>query len=157
MGGRGGNSGISAIPQSNVSGFKGIKEHDSFFGTVAKVSNKYMMVDQVTDKDKAIIMTKNVAVVKGNAVLVTGENSAVYLKDWQFRRMVNRDGEEAYAVKINRNYFKEYTFKGSFDYIGAKSSFDDYWNVAAQQQRAKNTWKSGGVVIISHNKLIPNR
>lgn len=141
----------NGIPPSNVEGWRGTKGKDPFFGEVAKTSNKYMMVDQVTDADSAIIMTNNVQVVKGNMVMVTGRNTAVYLKNGQYRRMVSEDGAEAFAVKINRNYFKEYTFKSDFDFGGKKDTFDSLHQTAAQQQRQKTKWKSGGRIVISSN------
>lgn len=143
--------GSNGMPPSNVDGWRGPKGKDAFFGEVAKISNKYMMVDQVKDADSAIIMTNNVQVVKGNMVMVTGRNTAVYLKDWQYRRMVSEDGAEAFAVKINRNYFKEYTFRSDFDFGDKKDTFDSLHKTAAQQQRRKTKWKSGGRIIISNN------
>lgn len=153
MGGRGSSSGISGMPASNVSSYKGIKENDRFFGTVAKVSNKYMMFDQVSDKDNAIIMTNNIKVIKGNPVMVTGRNTAVYLKDGQYRLMEQRDGTQAFAVKINRSRFKEYTFRSDFSdfYFDKKDTFDSLWKTAASQQRKKQKWKSGGMVVIGSN------
>ena len=106
MGGRGGNSTGGGIPPSNV-GKYGKPKKDSFFGEVQSVSGKYFIVDQVKDRDNAIIKTKNITAVKGNIVMVTGNNTAVYLKDWQARRIYDKQTGEAYAVKINRKYFKE--------------------------------------------------
>lgn len=154
MGSRGSSSGASsAIPKSNVKGFKGKISKDSFFGEVAKISNQYMMFDQVTDKDNAIIMTSDVKVIKSNMVMMTGENTAVYLKPWQFRLMENNDaGIQAFAVKLSRKYFKEYTFKSGFDdYGGQKETFDSLWKTAASQQRRRTKWKAGKRVIVSNN------
>lgn len=142
------------IPESNVSNYSGAKEKDAFFGTVAKKSNKYMLLDQVTNKEDAIVMTNNIAVVKGNAVLVTGKNSAIYLKDWQFRKMESDNGASAFAVKINKKYFKEYTFQSGFDFGGEKDTFETLWEKAVSQQKQKQAWKSGGRVIISRNSII---
>lgn len=152
MGGRGSSSGLSTtngIPASNLN--NGRIEKNSFFGEVKKTTNKYMVFDQVKDKDSAIIMTKNFAVVKGNPVLVTGPNTCIYLKDWQFRRMVNRDGIDAFAVKINKNYFKEYTFRSSFDFSGEKDTFESLHKVATSQHLRRQEWKSGGIVLIRQN------
>lgn len=154
MGSRGASSGAtSVIPPSNVKDFKGTKTNDSFFGEVAKVSNKYMLIDQVQDRDNAIIMTSDVKVVKGNMIMMTGENTAIYLKPWQFRLMENYDlGVQTFAVKLSRKYFKEYTFKSSFDdYGGERETFDSLWKTAAAQQRRKTKWKVGKRVIISNN------
>ena len=113
-----------------------------------------MLFDQVTNKENAIVMTNNIAVVKGNAVLVTGKNSAIYLKDWQFRKMESDNGATAFAVKINKKYFKEYTFQSSFDFGGEKDTFETLWEKAFSQQKQKQAWKSGGRVIISRNSII---
>lgn len=153
MGSRGASSGAgNVIPQSNVSNYSGAKATDRFFGEVAKTSNQYMMFDQVKDKDNAIIMTNDVKVIKGHMVMLTGENTAIYLKDWQYRLMKTKDGTEAFAVKINRNSFKEYTFKSGFsDYGGEKETFDSLWKTAIAQQRRKTQWKSGGRIVVSSN------
>lgn len=134
------------------------KQKTRFFGEVLHTTNKYFYVDQVKDNDSAIIMTSNIAVVKGNPVLVTGDNTAIYLKDWQFRRMISKDGIDTYAVKINRNYFKEYTFKSNFQefsFGGKKDTFDSLRKVAIEQQKQKRQWKSGGRVIIQQHGIIP--
>lgn len=149
MGSRGASSGMSKIPPSNVTGRK---KKDYFFGEVEQTSNKYMKFDQVKDEDNAIIMTNNVKVIKGNMVLITGKNTAVYLKDWQYQLMKTREQDEAFAVKINRNYFKEYTFKNGFeDYGGEHETFDSLWKTAAQQQRRGTKWRKGKMVIIMQN------
>lgn len=153
-------TGKSDIPESNVQvgEFTRRKTKDPFFGEVLHATNKYFYVDQVKDNDSAIIMTSNIAVVKGNPVLVTGDNTAIYLKDWQFRRMISKDGIDTYAVKINRNYFKEYTFKSNFQefsFGGKKDTFDSLRKVAIEQQKQKRLWKSGGRVIIQQHGIIP--
>lgn len=153
MGGRGSASGIGGgIPESNVSTFKGAHGQDPFFGEVAKTTNKYMMFDQVRDKDNAIIMTNNIKIIKGNPVLVTGDHTAIYLKNGQYRLMVdNKNGVEAFAVKVNRNNFKEYTFRGAFDNAPAKKdTFDSLWKKAVSQQKRKQKWKSGGRIWIDN-------
>ena len=53
---------------------------DRFFGDIHKVSNKrFQIKSQNPSEDEAIIFTNNVTVVKGNPVLVTDNNKAVYL------------------------------------------------------------------------------
>lgn len=154
MGGRGSSSGISGgMPSSNIASYGARAQKDSFFGEVVKTSNKYMLFDQVKDKDNAIIMTNNIKIIKGNPVMVTGKNTAIYLRDNQFKLMKQRDGIEAFAVKISRERFKEYTFKSGFDEFSfsKKDTFDSLWKTAAKQQRKKQTWRSGKAVIISTN------
>ena len=108
-----------------------------------------MVFDQVSDKDHAIIMTRNIQIVKGNAVMVTGQHTAIYLRDNQFRLMEQRDGTTAFAVKISRDRFKEYTFRSSFDFGGEKDTFDSLWRISVAQHRRQEEWKSGGRIMIS--------
>ena len=110
-----------------------------------------MLFDQVTDRDSCIVMTNNIKVINGNVVMVTGQNTAIYLKDWQWRKMTNQETGDAFAVKLNKGYFKEYTFKNPFTEFGfddGKDTFDTLWKTAAKQQRKKRAWKSGGRVIV---------
>ena len=154
MGGRGAMSAsASGIPTSNVADYKGHKEKNPFFGEVAKVSNKYFFFDQVKDTNSCIVVTNNLTAIKGNPVMITGKNTAIYLKDWQFKRLESRDGTEAYAVKLNKNYFKEYTFKSDFDFGGEKDTFDSLYKVAISQHKAKRGWKDGGKTVSSGSTI----
>ena len=93
-----------------------------FFGDVSKKTNKYFTFNHVIDNDNIIIITGNVKIVKGSYVLVIGSNKAVFLKPWQVKEVHNYySGYSGYAVKLNRNYFKPYTFKTGFDDF----AFDD--------------------------------
>lgn len=118
---------------------KSVKENETkkFFGEIKKVSNKYFAFDHVIDEDNFIIITNNIIMVKGNPVMVVGENKVVYLKDWNVKLVHNYfEGIDAYAVKINRKYFKVYTFKNIIDgYEGMKEeTFDDLKAIAATQE-----------------------
>lgn len=111
-----------------------------FFGEVTKKSNKYFTFNHYINEDEAIIITNNVKKVKGNYVLVVANNKCVYLKDWLVKPVHNYfNGIYAYAVKINRQYFKPYTFKSDFEDICIEEeyTFDDLLNVAKEQD-AKN-------------------
>lgn len=121
---------------------------DPFYGKIEKISNKYFKIDNIKDKDHITLLTNNVAVVKGNLVLVTGLHTAVYLKGWQARRVQNREGIDAWAVKLARPYFKEYTFKGEFDAGEDHKSFDDLFRIAASQQREGIPIKNLGITFI---------
>lgn len=155
MGGRGATSSNlkeSSNIASNVNKNNTSTSDDRFFGTVQHESQKYFYFDQCEnrDSDTCIVMTNNIKVVKGNPVLVTGNNTAIYLKNWQFRLMESREGMTAFAVKVNKNYFKEYTFKNNFDGLSfeKKDTFESLREVAIEQHKQRRAWKSGGMVTI---------
>lgn len=114
------------------------KDNDFFFGegNWTKVSNQYYQFKRVLDNDNIIIITTNIKVIKGNNVLVVDNNKAVYLKDWQVRPVRNWDlGVNAYAVKLNRKYFKPYTFRFSFEDMSfeKEDTFDSLVELAREQ------------------------
>ena len=114
------------------------KDLKFFYGEdVRKVSNKYFEFKRVIDNDNIIIITNNIRVIKDSYVLVVGEKKAVYLKDWQVRRVSNYyEDLEAYAVKLNRKYFKTYNFKNEIDqdlYFEKDNNFDDLLELAKIQ------------------------
>lgn len=137
----------SAIPPTNLK-YESLIREDPFYGKIQKVSNKYFKIDNIKDKDHITLLTKNIAVVKDNLVLVTGLHTAVYLKGWQARKVQNREGVDGWAVKLARPYFKEYTFKGEFDAGEDHKSFDDLFRIAASQQRAGIPIKNMGITFI---------
>lgn len=114
---------------------KSRKESDmNFFfgeGNVKHQTSKYFTFKKVLDDDNIIVLTNNIKHLfnsnTGNAatILMVDNNKAVYLKSWQIKSVtgiVNVDevtGQgtllPTYAVKLNRNYFKVYTFKSNFE------------------------------------------
>lgn len=117
---------------------KGVKENNlvRFFGEVEHKSNKYFTFKHVINDDEAIIITNNVKYIKGNPVLIIANNKAVYLKEWLVQPVHNYFNDiYAYAVKINRQYFKPYTFKSDFEDICIETeyTFDDLLNIAKEQ------------------------
>lgn len=124
------------------------KDMDFFYGkgNTKRLSNKYFEFKRVIDDDNCIVVTNNIKEVKGNPVLVVGNNQAVYLKDWQYRPIHNYDnGIDTYAVKLNRKYYKPYTFKSNFDDVGfdKNNTFDDMMNTAKEQQNVNMKFASG--------------
>ena len=114
------------------------KDLEFFFGTVTKKSNKYFEYNSIIDDDNIIIITNNIKVLKGNFVIVDN-NKGVYLKDWQVRPVHNYyTGMNAFAVKLNRNYFKPYTFRFNFDDMAfeQEDTFDSLKECAATQTGA---------------------
>lgn len=115
--GKGSSKGVPTM--SKYSEFlKSVKESQltKFFGEVKLTSNKYFKFNHVISDDEIIIVTNNVKFVKGNPVLVIDNNKVVYLKDWNVAEVRNYNKDlYAYAVKLNRKYWKEYTFKSDFD------------------------------------------
>lgn len=120
---------------------KGKFKVDTFFfgeDNQHQVSNKYFTFKHVVDNDNIIINTKNVRIVKGNYVLVIGDSTVVYLKPWQVKEAHNWSqlGDDFYLVKLNRNFFKPYTFKFTFDdlsFDGKVRTFDDLKDICQEQ------------------------
>lgn len=121
---------------------KELKDKDLkfFYGEdVKRVTNKYFKFKIVKDNDNIIIITNNIKVIKDSFVLVVGEKKAVYLKDWQVRSVRNYyEDLNAYAVKLNRKFFKTYTFKNEIDenlYFEKDNNFDDLLELAKKQDK----------------------
>jgi hypothetical protein len=119
---------------------KKVKASDEarFFGpSVVHRSNKYFTFDHVLSEDEIILVTNNIVTVKGNPVMVVGTHSGVYLKDWTMREVHNhRDGYNAYAVKLKRDFYKVYTFSTPLSEdidIDGVQTFDDLKAIAASQ------------------------
>ena len=131
------------------------KDLEFFFGKDIKYeSKKYFTFNRIHDDDNITIITPDVTIVKESAVPVVGENKAVYLKEWAFRPVHNFEARlNTWAVKLCRKYFKVYTFKKPFyGYEGmAEKSFDDYLQLAAEQNRENMPFACG------HTGPIPKR
>lgn len=127
------------------------RELDRFFsGGIRKVSNQYYKFNNYIDDDNVIVVTRNIKLIKGNPVMLIGNNKAVYLKDWQLKPVStwseDYGTEEGFAVKLNRNYYKPYTFKEHFHgyYFNDEdelNSFDDVVKLAREQQDRDTKWK----------------
>jgi hypothetical protein len=122
------------------------KDKDFFFGkdNWKKITNKYYEFKRVLNDDEIIIVTNNIKTIKNNLVLLVDNNKAVYLKDWQVRRCYNyNESIDAYLVKLNRKYFKTYTFTSNFDDYSfeKENTFDDLLQVAKEQQDENLSFK----------------
>ena len=112
------------------------KDKEWFFGEVHQETNKYFKFKHYISDDEVIVITNNIKHIKGNPVLVVDSNKAVYLKDWQIRKVRNfAEGVYGYAVKLNRNYFKPYTFRSDFEdmMFDEENTFDTMVQTAKQQ------------------------
>ncbi|MCK9333600.1 hypothetical protein [Trichlorobacter sp.] len=121
---------------------------EKFFGKIEWYSNKYFRFNRYIDEDNIIIITNDLIFNKFNSttLLIVGSNQAVYLKDWQVFSVSNYDFNlNTYAVKLNRKYFKIYTFQKNFeDFIIEKTySFDDLVSLAKNQDLEKMTIRTG--------------
>ena len=130
-----------AVMSSYSEYMKSRKEKDLafFFGDVKKKTNKYFEYNSVVDNDNIIIITNNIKIIKGNYVLLVDNNKGVYLKEWQVKPVHNfYNGMSAYAVKLNRKYFKPYTFKFEFEGMAftQEDTFDSLMAVAETQTEA---------------------
>lgn len=112
------------------------KDEEWFFGETHHTSNKYFTFKHYISDDEVIVITNNIKMVKGNWVLVVASNKAVYLKEWQIRSIRNYDmGIYGYAVKLNRKFFKPYTFRSNFEdiIIEEEETFDTMVQIAKEQ------------------------
>lgn len=80
----------------------------------------------------------NIKTIKNSPCLIVGNRNAVFLKDWQVRSAHNYDNGINFAVvKLNRKFFKTYTFQNEIEGFGFDEStvqtFDDLVKVAEQQ------------------------
>lgn len=127
--------------------------HDSFFGNVHKVSNKYFIPEkQVIDDDNIILMTSNIKAVKGKTVMVVGPNQAVYVNNIAGANIKNGNTliTNTYAVKVNRQKYKTYTFRNGFDDAPSKvESFDDLLKIAREQEKSKNQYSLHSIYIFN--------
>lgn len=115
-------------------------QESRFFGAYNKCmsTNNYYTYKHVLSDDEIIINTGNVIKVKDSMVLVVGKNKAVYLKDWAVKAAHNcKVGGVGsfFIVKLNRQYFKPYTFNRPFDdfCMDHDQDFDYLLNVAREQ------------------------
>lgn len=126
------------------------KELKKFFGETVKIMGDTYDWARVIDNDNILIVTNNVKYwsSKDQYVLVVDNNKVVYLKAWQIAAIKNWDLQlNAYAVKLNRNYFKAYTLGFEFDDMSfdAEDTFDSLLAVAKEQDQARDGsgWKLG--------------
>lgn len=113
-----------------------------FFGEVKRISNQYFTFNHVVDDDNIIVnvASNQIRIIKGNPVLLVGNSHAVYLKDWQIKRAHNYGDicQNFEVVKLNRKFFKVYTFRTEFDDVDFDEvqSFDDLRDIAKAQDVA---------------------
>ncbi len=107
-----------------------------------KKSNKYITFNHVISEDKIILATNNIKFYMKNndckIILVVGDNKAIYLKERQIRTgsvKLENEWPDCYFVKLDRNYFKPYTFKNDFEDMCFEKdrSFDDLKDIALSQ------------------------
>lgn len=109
-----------------------------FFGEDLKMkSNKYFTFNNIIDDDNIIIITNNIKMIKDNMVLIVDNNKAVYLKHFQIYKIHNfYENINTNAIKLNRNFFKVYTFKNQIDpniTFEKEQTFDDLKEIAKSQ------------------------
>ena len=127
---------------SNYFRDRAIKDLDFFFGkdNWRKISNKYYTIaNSVISDDEILLRTNNIRTYTKNGeqkiLLVVGSNKAVYLKSWQVKEVQEYPVGNSYIVKLNRKYFKIYTFKSNFeDFIfDHDDDFDSLKEIAGTQ------------------------
>lgn len=100
------------------------------------------------DEDNIIIVTSNVKYIRSREafILIVDHNKAVYLKDWNVKELKNWYlGVDTYAIKLNRKYFKTYTFKSDFEdmVFEKEDTFDSLIDLAKEQDNDKTVWDFG--------------
>lgn len=114
------------------------KDLEFFFGETKSRTNKYFTFNRIKNENEIVILTNNIKTVKGSPVLIVGSNKAVFLKDWAVRKVHNYEhGINTYAVKLNRNYFKTYTFTNAFEGYEdmGEDDFNSLYKVAEDQNK----------------------
>lgn len=120
-----------------------------FFGDDAEIHGEVIDFKGYKDDDHVIVITNNVRYWRNKDVfvLIVDNNKVVYLKDWQVEAIKNWDlGQNSYAVKLDRRYFKTYTMSFKFDDVcfAKEDTFDDLVAVAKSQDLNKDHhWKLG--------------
>lgn len=118
---------------------KTVKENEKerFFPNCKNVSAKYFTFQHYINDDEVVIVTSNVVPVKDSLVMLVANNKAVYLKDWTVKKVHSyNEMFNAYAVKLNRKFFKVYTFKNYFEGFAFgehEQTFDDMVETAKAQ------------------------
>ena len=114
-----------------------------FKGGYDYVSNKYFTFKHVIDDDNILITTSNIKFIKGNPVMIVGNNKGLYLKNWQINVVFNSSVEgQIYTVKLNRKFFRPYQFNFTFDDMSfAKDdTFDELLKIAREQDEVQMRW-----------------
>lgn len=126
------------------------KVAESFFGKSVVRHDDNIAWDGYIDDETIIVLTKNVRYWKNKDqfVMLIGNNKYIYLRSCDVVEVKNWHLElNAYAVKLNRKYFKAYTINGTFDDVmfEKEDSFESLLEVAKTQEtkEIKNGWKLG--------------
>ena len=123
------------------------KEVKFIFGDDVKIMGDTYSWNHAKNDDEVIIVTSNVRFWKnkGTYVLWVANDKVVYLKDWQVCEIKNWDLQKnAYAVKLNRKFFKSYNTYTSDEFgFDKEETFDDMLNLAREQDKANIAWKIG--------------
>lgn len=111
-----------------------------FFPNVKMESNQYFVAERVIDEDTIVIITKDIIVnpYKQTILFLVDNNKAVYLKPQNVKYVSNYfNGLNGYAVRLNRNFFKVYTFKNDFEGFSFdnESTFDELVEIAKSQEK----------------------
>lgn len=107
-----------------------------FFKEIKQVTNQYFNFKRVENEDSIVIITSNIKKIKDKYCLIVDNNKGVFLKDWQVRLVKIRETGNCYAVKINRNFFKAFTFSFNFDDMSfeKEDTFEDLMMIAKEQE-----------------------
>lgn len=117
------------------------------FGDDVKIMGDTYSWIHAKNDDEIIIVTNNVRYWKnkGSYVLWVANDKVVYLKDWQVCEIKNWDlQQDAYAVKLNRKFFKAYNTYTSDEFgFDKEDDFDSLLALAREQDKTNIAWKIG--------------
>lgn len=106
-------------------------------GNWKDTSNKYFKFKRILNENEIIIITNNVREINENLVLVIDNNKVIYLKKWQVEAIKAYNEEiYAYAVKLNKKYFKTYNFNNNFKdfFFLEEDTFEKLYELAQEQE-----------------------
>lgn len=126
-----------------------VKQLKFFFGEDAEITNDgkdILKFKHYINDNELIVITNNIKTWKDQFVLVVNNNKVVFLKSWQVQPVKNWEHQlNAYAVKLNRNFFKTYELKFDYDdmHFTNETTFDELVSIAKEQDKIKLYWKLG--------------
>ena len=101
-----------------------------------------------------VLVTNDLYAVHNGIVLVLGSNKGVYIKDWNRDYVKTIEGIDTHVVKLERKYFKPYTFKN--DFVGFETckdyTFDELKEIAAIQ--TSYVRQHHGSYVLDKNRMI---
>lgn len=145
--------------------FRASSPSGKFFGKngTEKVTGQYFKINHNPDENTVIIEApeNRLRVTgRGDLVFLTDKNKCYYLNEKSSLPVLSYNKDDNthnlhMAVKLNKDYLKEYTFKNEFDgteNLKPISGFEDLKKIAAEQDKNKRSYKN-----VSGSELLEKR